>query len=263
MGITYTLIKGIPFKRHLDSFEIKNTKDNSYKELTLDEYLSAYNSYMSELVQPSPNVREIPEAGRRWKGIFTEAKKIVLQGIAFTGEAFVHQRGRYDYLSPEVAREFEERLLQDVTGDDWERVFRFKTDKVNTDEPIGLISILEHPALGCDNSYNAQDIFKRLVQTLVDYKAELITVYGRGEFAKVWPFRETESGLVVADRSQEANGGLGMYQIGTAPNHTAIASNYAKIIPSKENVMFFSFTAYNNEHLGDRKDISKKKTLSK
>lgn len=261
MGIVYTLIKGVPLKRHLDSFEVRNTKDDSYRELTLDEYLSAYESYMSDLEELSPNGREVPEAGRKWKGLFTDAKKVILQRIAFSGESYVHQRGRYDCLSPEVANEFEERLLQDVTGYDWERIFRFKADKVDKDEPIGLISILEHPAMGPDNSYNAQDIFKKLVQTAVQYEAELLTVYGRGDFAKQWPFRETESGLIIADRSHETSGGIGLIPIGSAPGHTRVASNYARIIPPKESCIFFSFTAYNNEFLGDRKEIPKKETV--
>ena len=261
MGVTYTIIKGMPVNRHLDSLEVRNTKDDSYREVTLDEYLSAYKNYIANISELSPNGREIPEAGRKWKGLFTDAKKVVLQEIAFTGETYVHQRGRYDCLSPEVAKEFEERLLQDVTGYDWERIFRFKADKVDAEAPIGLISILEHPAMGPDNSYNAQDIFKKLVQTAVQYEAELLTVYGRGDFAKQWPFRETESGLVIADRSHETSGGLGMIRMGTAPNHIAIASNYARIIPPKESIMFFSFTTYNNELLGDRKETPKRETV--
>jgi hypothetical protein len=257
MGIAYTLIKGIPANIHLDSFEVRNKANGSYREVDLNEYLAAYESYIRE---PS-DATEIPEIGRNWKGLFTDAKRVVLQEIAFTGEPFVHQRGRYDCLSPEVAEEFEERLLLDVTGVDWERVFRFKADRVDMDEPIGLISILEHPAMGPDNSYNAREIFKKLVQRAVQYEAELLTVYGRGDFAKNWPFRETESGLVVADRSHETCRRSRLVPIGTAPDYREIASIYARIIPPKESLMFFSFTAYNNELLGDGKEVPEREAV--
>ncbi len=262
MGITYTLLKGIPFDRHLDSFELRNRKDHSYREVTLDEYLSAEKSWMAHLGEPLSDVQELPQIGRKWNGLFTEAKEVVLQKIAFTGEPFVHQRGRYDCLSPEVAKEFEEKLLQDVTWYDWERVLRFTAGKVNKNEPIGLISILQHPAVGPDNSFNSQDIFKKLVQKAVQYESEILTVYCRGDFAKQWPFRETESGLVIADRSGEIGGELGLISPGSAPYHTRIAANYAGLIPPKESCMFFSFTAYNNELLGDEKEVSGRECFS-
>ena len=246
MGISYTLLKGIPSQFHLDSFELKNLETENKTDLTVEEYLAAEKKYFESLGTSSGST-QYTLVGEKWKGFFTDAKEVVLREIAFSGEPYVHLRGRYDRLTPEVAQEFEQKLLKDYSGEDWERVFRFKSNKVDETQPVGLISILEHPAMGPDNSQNAQDIFCKLVERATFYDAELISVYGRGDFAKQWPFRETESGLVVADRSQE-NGPL-IVPVGVAPHHVDVERRYARILPPKERCMFFSFTAYNNSLL--------------